>query len=150
MAWTWSDNEPDDGPDERELRRPGSDAGRSGDDRYRDDQAPTGRPHEGVTGGDRLPGDRARADPHERAREGLEHLQAAARELIQAARAVLDVAEALVDDPDAVASLAGVVGNLANLGSLVRHRGGSARHRADGDDDARADPDATVERISVV
>lgn len=41
----------------------------------------------------------------ERAREGLEHLQAAARELIAAARAALDVAEDIVDDPSIVKHL---------------------------------------------
>lgn len=41
----------------------------------------------------------------ERARDGLEHLQAAARELIAAARAALDVAEDIVDDPSVVRDL---------------------------------------------
>ena len=48
------------------------------------------------------PIDRAEA----RAREGLEHLQNAALELIEAARAFLDVAEDLVQDPAAVAAFA--------------------------------------------
>jgi hypothetical protein len=56
-------------------------------------------------------------DPQERAREGLEHLQAAARELIHAARAMLDVAEAMVDDPEAVTQL---VGALGTVGDVVR------------------------------
>jgi ElaB/YqjD/DUF883 family membrane-anchored ribosome-binding protein len=67
------------------------------------------------------PSDRQRpSDRYDRAREGVEHLQAAARELIHAARAVLDVAEDLVDDPDAVAAVAGAVGALVDV---VRHRG---------------------------
>ena len=45
----------------------------------------------------------------ERAREGLEHLQNAALELIEAARAFLDVAEDLVHDPAAIAALAATV-----------------------------------------
>jgi hypothetical protein len=54
-------------------------------------------------------------DPTDRAREGVEHLQAAARELIAAARAALDVAEDLVDDPDMAASMAGAVGSLGDM-----------------------------------
>ena len=41
----------------------------------------------------------------ERAMEAIEHLQAAAKELIAAARAVLDVAEDLVEHPDAVLAM---------------------------------------------
>ena len=78
------------------------------------------------------------SDTDDRAREGLEHLQAAARELIQAARAMLDVAEDLVNDPEAVASLAGTVGVL---GDLVRRRSASP--------DAAAPDDPGVERITV-
>lgn len=51
----------------------------------------------------------------ERARQGIEHLQAAARELIAAARAALDVAEDLVDDPDTVASLTGVADSVTGF-----------------------------------
>jgi hypothetical protein len=80
------------------------------------------------------------SDTDDRAREGLEHLQAAARELIQAARAMLDVAEDVVNDPEAVASLAGTVGSL---GDLVRQRRPSATKP-----DA-ADDDSDVERITV-
>ena len=42
----------------------------------------------------------------ERARQGVEHLQAAAIEMIAAFRAFLDVAEDVVRDPSAVAALA--------------------------------------------
>lgn len=42
----------------------------------------------------------------ERAREGIEHLQAAGIEVIGALRAFLDVAESLVRDPAAAAALA--------------------------------------------
>jgi hypothetical protein len=49
----------------------------------------------------------------ERAREGVEHLQAAARELIGAARALLDVAEELVDDPTTATNAIGALGTLA-------------------------------------
>jgi hypothetical protein len=99
----------------------------------------------------------------DRAREGLEHLQAAARELIEAARAILDVAEDVVNDPEAVAS---AVTGLGALGDLVRSRAGSAQwgRPAGGDgvgDGPAADPgDRTdgegavdgevVERITVL
>ncbi len=95
-------------------------------------------------------------DRHDRAREGVEHLQAAARELIHAARAVLDVAEDLVDDPAAVASMADAVGTL---GDLVRHRaagwssasataqGGEATAETGGTGSTGAE---TIERITVV
>jgi hypothetical protein len=84
-------------------------------------------------------------DAPDRAREGLEHLQAAARELIQAARAMLDVAEDLVNDPEAVASVAGTVGAL---GDLVRQRASGATRRPpepEGDHD-----DSGVQRITVL
>lgn len=42
----------------------------------------------------------------ERARQGVEHLQAAAIEMIAAFRAFLDVAEDVVRDPSAVAAFA--------------------------------------------
>ena len=42
----------------------------------------------------------------ERARQGMEHLQAAAIEVIAAVRAFLDVAEDVVRDPAGTASLA--------------------------------------------
>ena len=42
----------------------------------------------------------------ERARQGVEHLQAAAIEVISAVRAFLDVAEAVVRDPAAAAATA--------------------------------------------
>lgn len=42
----------------------------------------------------------------ERARQGVEHLQTAAIEVISAVRAFLDVAEAVVRDPSAAAEMA--------------------------------------------
>jgi hypothetical protein len=80
------------------------------------------------------------SDKEDRAREGLEHMQAAARELIQAARAMLDVAEDLVNDPETVASVAGTVGSL---GDLVRQR----RPPASKPQDQSGEPE--VERITV-
>ncbi|HLT68550.1 MAG TPA: hypothetical protein VKZ72_00205 [Acidimicrobiales bacterium] len=59
----------------------------------------------------------------ERAREGVQHLQAAARELIAAARAALDVAEEVVEDPEALVS---AVSALAGLGELARRMAGTS------------------------
>ena len=42
----------------------------------------------------------------ERARQGMEHLQAAAIEVISAVRAFLDIAEDVVRDPGAAAAMA--------------------------------------------
>jgi hypothetical protein len=98
----------------------------------------------------------------DRARDGLQHLQAAARELIQAARTLLDVAEDVVDDPAAVATL---VGALGALGDVVRHRvvaatgppstrgdgaAGTADDQTDGcEAGADGGPRPTIERITV-
>jgi hypothetical protein len=87
---------------------------------------------------------KADASPQDKAREGLEHLQAAARELIQAARAMLDVAEDLVNDPEAVTSLAGTV---SALGDLVRQRAGGPAKQPDTPDDRDDGPG--VQRITV-
>jgi hypothetical protein len=89
-----------------------------------------------------------------RARESVEHLQAAARELIAAARAALDVAEDVVNDPERAASL---VGALAHAGDVARRLAGTgagggagpargADGRGGGD---RGDAEPRVERISV-
>jgi hypothetical protein len=51
----------------------------------------------------------------DRAREGLEHLQAAAKELIAAGHALLDAAGELVDDPAIAAQVVGAFGALAEL-----------------------------------
>jgi hypothetical protein len=52
------------------------------------------------------------ADP---AREGLEHLQAAAHEMIAAARSMLDAVEEILDDPRAAASMASAFGTMNRL-----------------------------------
>jgi hypothetical protein len=51
--------------------------------------------------------------------EGIEHLQAAAREMIQATRSLLDAAEGLVEDP---AALRNVVGTLSGLAQAAAGR----------------------------
>jgi hypothetical protein len=60
----------------------------------------------------------------DRMAEGVEHLQAAALEVIEAARAFLDVAEELITDPDRVS------GTLATVATLVDGAGRSARRRS--------------------
>lgn len=77
----------------------------------------------------------------DRAREGIDHLQNAARELIAAARAALDVAEDLIDDPDTITSVIGPAGQLGALGDLVRHLLPTSRvgRDAEGDDDSFGD-----------
>lgn len=95
-------------------------------------------------GGPGMPGASGEsAGPHDRAREGFEHLQAAARELIQAARAMLDVAEDLVDDPEAVAH---VVGTVGSLGDLVRTAAGVTTRRPAADRPANAGGPAVADR----
>lgn len=82
----------------------------------------------------------------DRAREGLQHLQAAARELIHAARALLDVAEDLVDDPAALATL---VGALSSVGDLARRRAAVPDGDSAGAGDEPAESGSTIERITV-
>jgi hypothetical protein len=74
-------------------------------------------------------------NPGDRARDGLEHLQSAARELIAAARAALDVAEGIIDDPEAVSSMVG------RLAERTRHAHSSQSWP---DDD-----EPVIERITV-
>lgn len=87
--------------------------------------------------------------PDDLARAGMEHLQAAAREVIQATRSLLDAAEELVDDPAAVQSLVGTLTSLAQA-AAGRLRpdptSGPADDRDDGDD---GDDDGRVHRIRV-
>jgi hypothetical protein len=86
-----------------------------------------------------------------RAREGVEHLQAAARELIEAARAALDVAEDLVNDPEAVASLAGTLATVGDVARRMTGTGGwgAARGASTARDRATTDDEPRVQRISV-
>ena len=78
------------------------------------------------------------------AQKGMEHLQAAAREVIQATRTLLDAAEELVDDPKAVQ---GLVGSLASVAAAAasRLRSDLPRH----DDDDGDDDDGRVQPIRV-
>ena len=87
----------------------------------------------------------------DRARDGIDHLQAAARELIAAARAALDVAEDLIDDPDTITSVVGAAGQLGGLGDLVRTLLPTRRRTGDPlADDGLEPAEPAVQRIEVV
>ncbi len=62
--------------------------------------------------GEETTGERATTGD-DRAREGVEHLQRAAREMIAAARAMLDVVAELVEDPATVPTLVSSLGAAA-------------------------------------
>jgi hypothetical protein len=77
----------------------------------------------------------------ERARQGVEHLQAAAIEMIAAVRAFLDVAEDVVRDPSTVAALA------TSLLDAARSTPAADTTRAPGDAGA-GEPRVTRIRVS--
>ena len=87
----------------------------------------------------------------ERAARGVEHLQAAAMEMIAAARAFLDVVEDVVADPDKVADVVSAVGSVANsVSDAARDAArGTTRARSDSPTGDAADPDDGVQRIQV-
>lgn len=78
----------------------------------------------------------------DKVQQGLEHLQAAAREMIQATRSLLDAAEELVEDPKAVQGLVGTLTSVAQA-AAARFRPGPP---AAGEDDGE---DGHVQRIKV-
>lgn len=82
------------------------------------------------------------ADP---AREGLEHLQSAAHEMIAAARSMLDAVEEVLDDPRAAASMASAFGTMSRLieGAVASVSGMVAGNGSPPDDEPR------VQRIKV-
>lgn len=83
----------------------------------------------------------------ERAAEGMDHLQAAALEMISAARAFLDVMEEVVTDKTKVASMVDVVGSVAQGAMRAAARGTQG---ADGHAGQVDDPLASpVEHIDV-
>lgn len=77
----------------------------------------------------------------DKVQQGIEHLQAAAREMIQATRSLLDAAEELVEDPSVVHGLVGTLASVAQA-AAGRFRSGSAS----GVDD---DVERHVQRIKV-
>jgi hypothetical protein len=76
--------------------------------------------------------------------DGIEHLQAAAKEVIRAGRSLLDAAEGLIEDPAALQGIVGTLGSLAQLAAQgLRDAAGG---HGDGDD---PDDDGKVQRIRV-
>ena len=79
-------------------------------------------------------------DAEDKVAQGIEHLQAAAREMIRATRSLLDAAEELVDDPKSVQDL---IGSLAHAAQMA-----ASRLRPTGVDDDD-DDGGHVQRIKV-
>jgi len=82
------------------------------------------------------------ADP---AREGLEHLQAAAHGMIAAARSMLDAVEEILEDPRAAGSVTAAFGTVSRLieGAVAQVNGVVVGSHAEPDDEPR------VQRIKV-
>jgi hypothetical protein len=74
-------------------------------------------------------GAETRAAVDGRAAEGVDHLQAAASELIAAARSFLDVVEEVVRDKDAVASVVDTLGSVAHAAGQAASKVAAARDR---------------------
>jgi hypothetical protein len=83
--------------------------------------------------------------PVDAAREGLEHLQSAAHEMVAAARSMLDAVEELIDDPRAAAAMATAFGTLSRLveGAVSSVSSALTSHGPADDDEPR------VQRIKV-
>jgi hypothetical protein len=79
----------------------------------------------------------------DRVREGIEHLQGAALEVIAAVRAFLDVAEDLVKDP---AELVAIAGSVRTQAAQAAHLAQAAAGHAD----TSGETASKVERIPVV
>ena len=62
----------------------------------------------------------------ERTAEAVDHLRAAAKEMIAAVRSFLEVAEELVDDPKAVERVLDTVGSLTDAARRSGHDDGDA------------------------
>ena len=80
-------------------------------------------------------------DAEDKVAEGIEHLQAAAREMIRATRSLLDAAEELVDDPKSVQDLVGSIAHAAQMAAGRLRGTGTGKP---GDDDG-----GHVQRIKV-
>jgi hypothetical protein len=87
--------------------------------------------------------DERSSDP---AREGLDHLQAAAHEMISAARSMLDAVEEVLQDPRAAASVAVA---FSALGRLVEGAVASVSGMVSGTGPAEPDEEPRVQRIKV-
>jgi len=73
-------------------------------------------------------------DADDKVHQGIEHLQAAAREMIQATRSLLDAAEELVDDPKSVQDLVGSLAAAAQMAASRFRPGATDGADDDGDD----------------
>lgn len=93
----------------------------------------------------------------ERMAEGIDHLQAAALEVIEAARAFLDVAEGLVGDRDKISEAMASVAALADVARPGRPGRKAGRPGSDDDGDAdvpwwaasESGPDDRLQHIDV-
>ena len=83
------------------------------------------------------------ADHEDKVHEGMEHLQAAAREVIQATRSLLDAAEELIDDPKSLQDIVATLTAVAQAAAARLHLPGASSDR---DDDHG---DGHVQRIKV-
>lgn len=93
------------------------------------------------------------SEPDERVKEGLEHLQNAALELIAAARVILDLAEDAVRDPSDLLARANAMAAAAR--TVASHAAPHAGDPGPGAHGAQAggepyDADSGVQRIRVV
>ena len=79
------------------------------------------------------------AEDDDKVQQGVEHLQAAAREMIRATRSLLDAAEELIDDPRSVQDVLGTLAQAAQV-AASRFRPGK---------DGIADDDGPVQHIRV-
>jgi hypothetical protein len=86
------------------------------------------------------------ADEHDDLADGVEHLQAAAKEVIRAGRSLLDAIEGLVEDPAALQGAVRTLGAVAQ--GAIRQLGLDGRGDGEGPDDDDGD-DGKVERIRV-
>ena len=64
--------------------------------------------------------------------QGIEHLQAAAREVIEAVRSLLDAAEELLDDPRAVQDVVATVTSVAQAAADRLRPSSTDRDEGDG------------------
>jgi len=83
------------------------------------------------------------ADHEDKVHEGMEHLQAAAREVIQATRSLLDAAEELIDDPKSLQDIVATLTSVAQAAAARLHLPGTSSDRSDDDGDGH------VQRIKV-
>ena len=72
-------------------------------------------------------------DAEGKVQEGIEHLQAAAREVIHATRSLLDAAESLLDDPKSVQDLVGSLAHAVQAAAGHFGPGGPSRTADEGD-----------------